>query len=149
MREVRTAESLEMEHPILSAGDDALLPAVEGPRARAGGLNALDWRQVLGGAVILAGLATLLVGWWGISGTSKTHEQLTYLLSGGLVGASLIAVGGIIIIAYQHHADRLALMELERRIAGEFDLLYSKLGLDGIVIPERAEDQGSARPIDR
>ena len=149
MRQVRTAEAIDMEHPILRTGDDPLLPAVEGARPQAGGWNALDWRQVLGGAVVIIGLVTLAVGWWGISGTSKTHEQLTYLLSGGLVGASLVAVGGIIIIAYQHHADRLALMELERRIAGEFDVLYSKLGLDSVVIPERAEDERSTRSTDR
>jgi hypothetical protein len=92
---------------------------------------------------------TLAIGWWGISGTIKTYQQLTYLLSGGLIGAALIAVGGVVIIAYQHHADRLALIELERRIACEFDQLYAKLGLVDMVIPERAEDQGAAHPIDR
>jgi hypothetical protein len=143
MREVRTAESLEMGHPILRTGDEPLLPTVDASRGRAGGLHALDWRQVLGGAAILLGFVALAIGWWGISGTTKTYQQLTYLLSGGLVGASLIAVGGIIVIAYQHHADRLALLELERRIACEFDLLYSKLGLDDMVIPERAEERGS------
>lgn len=141
MREVRTAESLPVEHPILRAGDESLLPDVEDSPTRSGGLDALNWRQVLGGGVILAGLVTLAIGWWGISGTTKTHEQLTYLLSGGLVGAALIAIGGFILIAYQHHADRLALLELERRIAGEFDLLYAKLGLDGIVLPDRSEDR--------
>jgi hypothetical protein len=130
-----------MDHPILRTGDEPLLPAVEPSRGRAGGVHALDWRQVLGGALILLGFVALAIGWWGISGTIKTYQQLTYLLSGGLIGAALIAVGGIVIIAYQHHADRLALIELERRIACEFDQLYAKLGLNDMIIPDRAEDR--------
>lgn len=141
MPELRTADPLQVEHTILGTENDPLLPAVESSPARAGGLHALDWRQVLAGGVILAGLVTLAIGWWGISGTTKTYEQLTYLLSGGLIGAALIAIGGFIMVAYQHHADRLALMELERRIAGEFDMLYAKLGLAGIVIPDSSEDR--------
>jgi hypothetical protein len=144
MREVRIAESLDVEHPILSAGDEPLLPAVEGSNARAGGLNALDWRQVVGGAVVVVGFVTLAVGWWRISGTTKTYEQLNYLLGGGLIGAALVAVGGVVIMAYQHHADRLAMVELERRIAGEFDLLYARLDLPA----GRADDKVAVR-VDR
>ena len=144
MREVRIAETLDVEHPILNAGDKPLLPAVEGSNARAGGLNALDWRQVVGGAVVLAGFMTLAVGWWRISGTAKTYQQLNYLLGGGLIGAALVALGGVVIMAYQHHADRLAMVELERRIAGEFDLLYSRLGLS----TGRSDDKVTVR-VDR
>ena len=144
MGEVRTAASLDVHHPILNGGEESLLPTVEGTTSRAGGLNALDWRQVVGGAVVLAGFITLSVGWWGISGTTKTYQQLNYLLSGGLVGAALVALGGVVIMAYQHHADRLAMVELERRIAGEFDLLYARLGLPA----QRAEEKGAVR-VDR
>lgn len=141
MAELRTADPLQVEHPILSTEDEPLLPAVESSPGRAGGLHALDWRQVLAGGLILAGLMTLGIGWWGISGTTKTYQQLTYLLSGGLFGAAFIAIGGFVLIAYQHHADRLALIELERRIAGEFDVLYSKLGRAGIILSDRPEDR--------
>jgi hypothetical protein len=144
MPDVRIAQSLDLEHPVLSAADEPLLPAVEGANARAGGLNALDWRQVVGGAVVLIGFATLAVGWWRISGTTKTYEQLNYLLGGGLIGAALVAIGGVVIMAYQHHADRLAMVELERRIAGEFDLLYDRLGLSA----NRSDDKIAVR-VDR
>ncbi len=42
---------------------------------------------------VLAGFASLLLGWIGISDTVFTFQQLPYLLSGGVFGVSLITVG--------------------------------------------------------
>ena len=47
------------------------------------------------GAIVLvaAGAVALLFGWIGVSGTALSHEQLPYLVSGGLVGIILVGVG--------------------------------------------------------
>jgi hypothetical protein len=49
--------------------------------------------RVLAAGLVVAGLIALLVGWIGISGSGLAAEQLPYLISGGLGGIALIAIG--------------------------------------------------------
>jgi hypothetical protein len=139
MAEVVTDEQgSEIIHPVLESEAEPLLGPTQSTRTRSGTLHALDWRQVLGGGLVLVGLVVLGVGWWRISGTTKTNAQLTYLFSGGLIGGALVVIGATVLVAYEHYVDRLALAALKRHVdtrladleaavAGEFDILYSKL----------------------
>lgn len=43
--------------------------------------------------LVAAGALALLLGWIGVSGSALSHEQLPYLVSGGLVGIVLVGVG--------------------------------------------------------
>jgi len=52
-----------------------------------------QWDRTGAVALVAAGLLALLFGWIGMSATVLTFEQLPYLLSGGLFGLALIAVG--------------------------------------------------------
>jgi hypothetical protein len=52
-----------------------------------------QWDRAGAAALVAAGLIALLLGWIGMSGTVLTFQQLPYLLSGGLLGFSLITVG--------------------------------------------------------
>lgn len=79
--------------------------------------GALDWRQVLGGVAIAAGLIALIGGWIGMSGTTDLSAQLTYMFSGGFGGAGLLAVGATFLVGFEHHADRIAIRELDHEIA--------------------------------
>jgi hypothetical protein len=45
---------------------------------------------------IAAGAVVLLLGWWGISGTTSVGRQLPYIISGGLFGIFLLGVGGLL-----------------------------------------------------
>ena len=49
--------------------------------------------RVLAGVLVVAGLVALIVGWVGVSGSALAAEQLPYLISGGLGGIGLIAIG--------------------------------------------------------
>ena len=52
-----------------------------------------QWDRAGAVALVAAGLLALLFGWIGMSATVLTFQQLPYLLSGGLFGLALIAVG--------------------------------------------------------
>lgn len=73
------------------------------------------WRQVLGWLLMVAGAFSVLVAWYGISGTVDPGEQMPYLASGGIGGAAAIAVGATLVVAGEHARDRAALgLVLER-----------------------------------
>jgi hypothetical protein len=104
-------------HPLLN-GDSAepLFEPVQSAREGLASLRVLDWRQALGGVFMLAGLLALALGWLGIARTSKTHEQLSFLLSGGLGGIGLIGVGAVLLTSYEHYQDRFAIARLDQRL---------------------------------
>src|SRR5205085_4486575 len=52
-----------------------------------------QWDRAGAGALVVAGLLALLLGWIGMSATVLTFQPLPYLLSGGLFGRALLAVG--------------------------------------------------------
>jgi hypothetical protein len=49
--------------------------------------------RVVAVVLVVAGVLALIVGWVGVSGTGLAAEQLPYLISGGLGGIGMIAVG--------------------------------------------------------
>ena len=48
---------------------------------------------VLGGILAPLGVAVVLLGWWGASKSAYDFEQIPYLISGGLLGLSLVFIG--------------------------------------------------------
>lgn len=105
-----------LQHPYL----DEVAIEDEPPAAaeNAGGAQRrLDWRQLLGGLCVAAGLVTLAAGWFGMSGTNRLSAQLAYMFSGGFGGAALLALGATFFMAFEHHADRLAIQALDRKLS--------------------------------
>ena len=49
--------------------------------------------RVLAVALVVGGLIALVAGWFGVSGTGLPAEQNPYLISGGVAGIALIAIG--------------------------------------------------------
>jgi hypothetical protein len=97
------------------------LPAVEDDPGTAtddsgGGHGRLDWRQFLGGLSVAAGLIALFAGWFGMSGTTQLSAQLAYMFSGGFGGAALITLGATLFVAFEHHADRMAIQAVDRKL---------------------------------
>jgi hypothetical protein len=48
---------------------------------------------VLGGILAPLGVAVVALGWWGASKSAYEFEQIPYLISGGLLGLSLVFIG--------------------------------------------------------
>lgn len=104
------------QHPFADSG-----PARERRPARVsplsqGAMGNLDWRQALGGAFVVAGVVAVLVGWYGVSGTLDPGKQMPYLVSGGIGGAALIAMGMISFLSLEHARDRAALGDVLDRL---------------------------------
>jgi len=79
-------------------------------------VNGLDWRQAIGGALVAIGTIAILIAWWQISGTPYPGEQMPPLASGGIGGAALIAIGVLLLNAFEHAKDRDALAQLLERL---------------------------------
>ncbi|MEW6472003.1 MAG: hypothetical protein AB1679_07015 [Actinomycetota bacterium] len=52
-----------------------------------------QWDRVLGVGLSIAGVAALLIGWLGASRSGFPAEQIPYVISGGLLGLCLVAIG--------------------------------------------------------
>ena len=58
------------------------------------------WMLVVGGTLLPLGVVLVLLGWYGASHTVLLFEQVPYLISGGLLGLSLVIGGGFVYFAY-------------------------------------------------
>ena len=133
------------DHLVMRGGVDPLLPpAHDRPETRR---VVLDWRQAVGGLLILAGAVVMVVAWVGISGEHESYKQLPYFLSGGLGGGGLIALGIAALVAYEHSCDRRSMAALEDHLR----YLEDGLGLEVIALQRRlASLENRSRPgIDR
>ena len=124
---------LAIEQPFITEESSPLLTGQSAGRKKVA-IGSLDWRQQVGALLFVLGLIVLAVGWYQVSGTRYTADQLTYLVSGGVFGLALLALGAVFFMAFEHHADRKAISDLSERLtllehwlAGEFDSLDGTL----------------------
>jgi hypothetical protein len=62
-----------------------------------------DWEKILfwaACAVAPLGVLLIVLGWEGAAHTSRLFEQVPYLISGGILGGSLVVFGGFLYFAY-------------------------------------------------
>lgn len=122
----RAAEGSFDDHPLAATahrdGPDELapralnpptapVPAVRAATGR-GSLASLDWRQAVGGGLIVLGMLAIVISWFGVSGTLDPGEQMPYISSGGFGGSALIAIGVTLLISFEHSRDRDALAQV-------------------------------------
>ena len=65
---------------------------------------------LVGTMLMTAGIAAILFAWWGVAHTGYVWEQIPYVVSGGILGVGLIAVGGL-----THYSSRLTKLVEEQR----------------------------------
>lgn len=83
------------------ARQEKLAANVRGLRGRGARFTANDrWMLIVGGVLLPLGVVLVLLGWLGASRTPLVFEQLPYLISGGLLGLSLVVAGGFVYFAY-------------------------------------------------
>lgn len=83
-------------------------------------------RPLLGWVLTGAGLLSLLVTWYEVSGTAVVAEQLPYLASGGLLGLALVTLGGRAFLIEDLRRDSGRLNRLERQVAELHAVLLSR-----------------------
>lgn len=75
-----------------------------------------QWLFVAGAALVVAGLASILVAWVGTSRTVLVAGQIPYLVSGGLTGLGMVFLGGFLYFGHWQAA-----LVKENRARGEAD----------------------------
>ncbi|CAN5643140.1 hypothetical protein BH20ACT2_BH20ACT2_16750 [soil metagenome] len=122
------------------------------------GAGAVNWDErqlmVIGGVLAPAGLALVLLGWFGASRTPNLYEQIPYMISGGLLGLALVFLG-----ATCYFAHWLTQMVKENRthtaaMVAAIKELQEHVG-SGAAVPaagepatgERPPGNGAARPV--
>ena len=74
--------------------------------------------RVLGAGLALAGIVAIIVGWFGVSGTGLAPEQIPYVISGGIGGIALIALGCTAWISADLQDEWRRLDAIEERLLG-------------------------------
>ena len=62
-------------------------------------LTRTQWDRAAAALLTLAGLLCLLLGWIGVSGANAVVKQLPYIISGGIGGIALVAIGAALWVA--------------------------------------------------
>ncbi|MGH9274606.1 MAG: hypothetical protein ACRDZU_08160 [Acidimicrobiales bacterium] len=111
--------------------------------------------MVLGGIIAPLGIIVVLLGWWGASNTPYVFEQVPYLISGGVLGLSLVFLGAFFYFTHwvtqlvkEHRVQSVALLEaiqrLQDQVARQGDGITVGInGSDGDAIVLVATAQGS------
>lgn len=77
-----------------------LRAATEKIRGRIRWRDPQRWLMIAGAFLLLAGLGSIVLAWYGAAHTPFVFEQIPYLISGGLLGLGLAFVGGFLYFAY-------------------------------------------------
>lgn len=84
----------------IAAREQRLASVLGRARRNAGRVSGEQWLFVAGGALVLAGIVLVLIGWVGTSRTVLVAGQIPYVVSGGLLGLGLIFLGGFLYFGY-------------------------------------------------
>jgi hypothetical protein len=76
-----------------------------------------QWDRASALGLIAGGLAAIVAGWIGVTGTILTFEQIPYLISGGLLGVCLVILGAALWISADLRDEWGQLGRLEGAIA--------------------------------
>ena len=78
-----------------------------------GGSSRMEQQFKIGGALLIpVGLVLIFLAWLGASDTVFVDEQISYLISGGLLGLALVMTGGCLYLRYWLARERYWLARL-------------------------------------
>lgn len=83
-----------------------------------GKLLRYQWDRSLAVALVVGGLLAVIVAWVLASDTILTFEQIPYLMSGGLIGVCLVAVGATLWLSADLRDEWRKLDRLEEAVLG-------------------------------
>ena len=74
--------------------------------------------RVIGAGLALVGLVAIVIGWFGVSDTGLAAAQIPYVISGGIGGIALIALGCTAWISADLQDEWRRLDAIEERLQG-------------------------------
>jgi hypothetical protein len=81
-----------------------------------------QWDRAVAAALVVGGLAAVVVAWILASNTILTFEQIPYLMSGGLIGVCLVAVGATLWLSADLRDEWRKLDRLEEAVLGHTEV---------------------------
>jgi hypothetical protein len=99
-------------------------------------------RPVVGWVLIAAGGIAILAGYWGVSREALVAKQIPYLVSGGIGGMVLVAVGAFFLGTEDLRKELVRLRRLERLVEELHSTLLEPLGGAPTVTRPAAKDTG-------
>jgi hypothetical protein len=100
-------------------------------------------RPVVGWVLTGVGLLAIFLGWFGLSGQALVAKQLPFLISGGIGGIALVAIGAVILGTEDLRKDSGRLDRLEKQIAQLHAVLLARADAPDVSLAEA--DEESAR----
>ena len=95
-----------------------------------------EWDRILGFSLVVLGAVVVFVGYAGVSGTPFVADQLSYLMSGGIVGLFLLGTGATFILLADLHDEWRKLDRVEMQLRGTTGLAHSTLSHPGSIPPD-------------
>jgi len=81
-----------------------------------------QWDRTLAAALVVGGLVAVVVAWLLASDTILTFEQIPYLMSGGLIGVCLVAIGATLWLSADLRDEWRKLDRLEEAVLGRTEV---------------------------
>jgi hypothetical protein len=75
-----------------------------------------EWDRAAALAALVAGVAAMVNGWVGVSGTAYSAEQMPYVVGGGLVGIFLLGVAAVLWLSADLRDEWRKLADLDDRL---------------------------------
>ncbi|HWC38886.1 MAG TPA: hypothetical protein VG476_10170 [Acidimicrobiales bacterium] len=102
-------------------------------------------RPVVGWVLTGVGLLAIFLGWFGLSGQALVAKQLPFLISGGIGGIALVAIGAVILGTEDLRKDSGRLDRLEKQIAQLHAVLLARADAPEVSLAE-AEQESARHP---
>jgi hypothetical protein len=84
----------------VASGQERLAAGLRRVRRATGGMANERTLAIAGGVLMPLGILLVLAGWYGASHTTRLFEQIPYLISGGMFGIVLAAIGASLYFGY-------------------------------------------------
>jgi hypothetical protein len=97
-------------------------------------------RPVVGWVLTGIGLLAIFLGWFGLSGQALVAKQLPFLISGGIGGIALVAIGAVILGTEDLRKDSGRLDRLEKQIAQLHAVLLARADAPDVSLAEAEEE---------
>jgi hypothetical protein len=75
-----------------------------------------EWDRAAALAALAVGIAAMINGWVGVSGTAYSAEQMPYIVGGGLVGIFLLGVAAVLWLSADMRDEWRKLADLDDRL---------------------------------
>ena len=75
-----------------------------------------EWDRAAALAALAVGIAAMINGWVGVSGTAYSAEQMPYVVGGGLVGIFLLGVAAVLWLSADMRDEWRKLADIDDRL---------------------------------